>query len=218
MVGETSAKCYQAFEVFKPRIGDSLQMSESLEDKLKAVATEIANLEVQVTELSTLLEDLYKSRGIIPIEGPKSHRALEELYSKLNNARQRQLSLLLSSISDSSNRLEAATRNLQQSSEAQVRVAESQVKVSESQISVMRGQSKAIDALLNSSHRLEQFTIFLLVIGAINVFIIEETTGLLNGPLRDVSIVAFVVAILGLTFIAFRWVRAIRKNPDIPIP
>jgi hypothetical protein len=174
----------------------------------ESLEAEIARLEQQISDILSVRQGTV---GPLPTEGRYSLEALEEAYRSLNNARQRQLSVLLTSINESSNRLEGATRNLQQSSESQVKVAESHVKVAES-------QARAVDDLLRSSHRLEQFTIFLLVIGAINIFIIEETTGLLNGPYRDVDIVAFVIAILGLTWIGFRWVRAIRKNPNVLIP
>ena len=173
-------------------------MPNPLEDKLKAIAAEIAGLEKEIAELSALHEDLYKSGQPIPIGGPKSQKKLDELYKKLNSARQVQLSYLLASISESSAHMEEATRGLQHSSESQLEVA--------------RAQSRAVDDLLGSSHRLEQFTIFVLIIGAINVFIIEYTAGLLNGPLGYATIVAFVVAILWLTLTAFRWTRIVRRR------
>ncbi len=147
------------------------QLPESLEDRLKAATAEVTSLERQ-------LDNFYEEFKLRVATGTTVTLAREadrqELIGKLNEARQRQLSLLLRSISDSSNRLESATRNLQQSSESQVRVAESQVRVSES-------QSRAINDLLRSSHRLEQFAIYLLILNVVNIFILMYTTGQFNG-------------------------------------
>lgn len=169
-------------------------MSETLQSKLKSISEEISKLEDEKNDVTKLVHDLYSSGQSVPT--PTQVR-MEEAYRNLDDARQRQLSLLLTSISESSANMEGVTKNLQRSSESQLEVAQD--------------QSRAVDALLGSSHRLEQFTIFVLIISAINIFIIEDTNHLLNGPFGYATIVAFVVAILYLTWIAYRWPRIIRS-------
>ncbi len=111
------------------------------------------------------------------------------MEQKLRDARQKQTALLLDSISRSSNRLEAATMNLQQSSESQLKVARSQADLSRSQVKVMKD-------LLKSSHLLEQLTVYLMVLTAFNIFIVEYTQGLFNGSLGIVGAVGLIGAIL----------------------
>src|SRR5713101_3895067 len=78
---------------------------------------------------------------------------LEELEKLLNDARQRQLGLLLTSISTSSSRLETVTKNLQETSSAQVKVT---------------------GRLLASSKRLEKLTVWLLVLGSASIVLLVE--------------------------------------------
>jgi len=186
-------------------------VSDSLDDRLRKTSEEVRDLEQQFDKFNRD-NALRLTMGTLP---PARIAEGQELQSRLYEARQRQTSLLLESLNASSNRLESATRNLQQSSEAQVKIAESQVKVSESQVTISRSQSQAVEDLLRSSHRLEQFTLFLLIVNAVNVFIIEWTAGLLNGPYGIFSFVGFVAAILALTAVAYRWperVRSIRRG------
>jgi hypothetical protein len=96
-------------------------------------------------------------------------------------------------------------------------VAESQVKVSESQVRISESQARAIDDLLRSSHRLEQFAIYLLIVNVVSVLVIYYINGLFNGPLGITSFVGFIVAILGMTAIAFRWPSLIRRNSNIRV-
>ena len=142
-------------------------------------------------------------------------RAIEgqQLQNRLYEARQWQTSLLLESLNTSSNRLESATTNLQRTSEAQVKVAESQVRVAESHVKVAESQAKAVDDLLKSSHRLEQFAIYLLVMGAVNIFIVEYISKLFEGPYGIVSFVGLLLGITAMTAIAFRWPYWIRRRP-----
>ena len=178
-------------------------MLDSAEDKDKLVEAEIASLEQQIAELSSLHEGLYQSGQQIPIAGPKSQKRLDELYSKLNNARQAQLAHLLASISESTNRLEAATRSLQQSSDAQVRVAESQVKISESQVKVSGIQAQTIKKLLKSSLNLETFTLYLIVVALANiVVVIAQASGTKWTPIQlgVMAIVVFVALAAALVY------------------
>ncbi len=181
----------------------SLQMPDSLEDKLKAVSAEVASLEQQIDKIQADNEIRIAAGSSITLA---RRFELEELERKLNSARQRQLSLLLTSISGSSNRLETVTKNLKETSESQVKIAESQVKVSES-------QAQAIRDLLRSSHRLEQFTLFLIIIGALNVFIVEQSIAPSDPTIRTVWLVASIVAILALTVYAYRWPRLRKDKP-----
>jgi hypothetical protein len=177
-------------------------VSESLEAKLKAVTAEVTSLEREYDKFLAGNEERVAS-GVAMTPARQSEG--EELQRKLNEARQRQLSLSLLSISESSNRLETATRNLQQSSESQVKVAESQVRVSES-------QAHAINDLLRSSHRLEQFALFLIILTALSIFIVEQSIAPSDPTLKTVWIVLFIGAILALTAYAYRWPRQ-RNNP-----
>jgi len=184
-------------------LGAKREMPESLGGMFEAISAEVTSLEQQIEKVRADDEiRIAAGPGITPARGSE----LAEQERKLDGARQRQLSLLLTSISESSNRLEATTRNLQQSSESQVRIAESHVKVSES-------QAKTIDDLLRSSHRLEQFAIYLLIMSAINVFIVEYTTGLFNGSYGIVSFVGLLLGIAAMAAIAFRWPYWIRRMP-----
>ena len=119
-------------------------MSDSLDDWLRKTSEEVRDLEQQFDKFNRD-NALRLTMGTLP---PARIAEGQELQSRLYEARQRQTSLLLESLNASSNRLESATTNLQQSSEAQVKIAESQVKVSESQV-------QAVEDLLRSSHRLE---------------------------------------------------------------
>jgi small-conductance mechanosensitive channel len=180
-------------------------MSELFEDKDKAVEAEIASLEVEAKKLRMFQSQAFLTHHPFPIE---QQLELEELHRRIAELQQKQMSNQLASIHESSNRLEGATRNLQQSSESQVKVAESQVKVSES-------QARTIDDLLKSSHRLEQFAIYLLVMTAVNIFIVEYTTNLFSGPYGFVGFVGLLVGITAMMAIAFRWPSWIRRKPKI---
>jgi hypothetical protein len=172
-------------------------MSESLEDALEAVALEVYDLQQQYDKF--LADNKQREASGVAMTLTRQSE-VEDMLRRLNEARQRQTPLLLLSILQSSDRLEAATRNLQQSSEAQVKVAESQVKVSES-------QALAIDSLLKSSHRLERLTAYLIVLTALNVFIVGQSYPPTDPILRTVWLVGSVGAIIGLAVIAFGWSR-----------
>jgi hypothetical protein len=171
-------------------------MSESLE-------VQIARLEKQIAEILELHEGLYKSGQPIPTVGPFSPKTLDETFRKLNNARQVQLSHLLTLVHESSNRLESATRNLQQTSESQLKVAESQAEISKSQVKVMKD-------LLKSSHLLEQFTVYLMVLAALNIFIVEYVAGLFKNLYGIVGAGGLVGAILAM-FILGGYLPRLRK-------
>lgn len=190
-------------------------MSESLEDALESATVEVNDLQEQYDRFLADNKQ-HEASGVSMTSARQSEG--EGLLRGLNESRQRQNPLLLLSILQSSDHLEAATRNLLQSSESQLKFSESQLRVAESHVRVAESQARAIDNLLTSSRRLEQFTIFLLVVGFLNVFIIEYTTGLLNGPLGIGTIAAFVVAILVLSVVAIRWDRTIRRNPNVGFP
>src|SRR5207247_8542493 len=106
-------------------------MSESVDDKLREVAQAIADLEKKLEDGKKQARQLglYADFSIVP-GARETHKAriqqLEDMEQKLRDARQKQTALLLDSISRSSNRLEAATRNIQQSSEAHMKVEETQ--------------------------------------------------------------------------------------------
>jgi len=59
--------------------------------------------------------------------------------------------------------MDASTKSLQKSSEAQLKVAES--------------QARAINNLLKSSRTIEQFSLFLIVLTIVNLFIVEYVLG-----------------------------------------
>ena len=120
---------------------------------------------------------------------------------------------MLLSILQSSDRLEAATINLQQSSESQLKSSESQLKVAESHVRVAESQARAVDDLLTSSHRLEQFTIYLMIINVVNIFILEYTTRLFNGSYGLVSFFGLLFGIAAMMAIAYRWPYLIRRRP-----
>lgn len=180
-------------------------MSEFLEDELEKVALEVNDLQQQYDKF---LADNKQREAAGVAMAPARQAEGEDLLRRLNEARQRQTPLLLLSILQSSDRLELSTRNLQQSSESQVKVAESQVKVSES-------QARTMDDLLKSSHRLEQFAIYLLVMTAVNIFIVEYTTNLFSGQYGFVGFVGLLVGITAMMAIAFRWPSWIRRKPKI---
>jgi hypothetical protein len=161
----------------------------------ESLEAEIARLERQISDILSVRQGTV---GPLPTEGRYSLEALEEAYRSLNNARQRQLSVQLSSINESSNRLEAATRNLQQSSEAQLIIAESQHQTMES-------QAKAVNDLLKSSRTIEQFSLFLIVLTIVNIFIVEAVSGILKGELGVMETIADVVLIVILMAVAYRW-------------
>jgi hypothetical protein len=173
-------------------------LPDSLDDKLRAVATEIVKLEKQITEILDEHDGLSETRTPIPTEGPWSEKTLTEAWKKLSNFRQAQLSYFLASISESSNRLETATKNLKESSESQVKITESQVRVLES-------QAQAIDDLLRSSHRLEQFALFLIVLTALNIFVVEQSIAPADPTLKTIWLVLGIVSIVALTIFAYRW-------------
>jgi uncharacterized protein involved in exopolysaccharide biosynthesis len=90
-------------------------MSDSVEDQLKSVSAEVASLEQQIDKIHADNEIRIAAGSSIT---PARQFELEELERKLNSARQRQLSFLLTSISKSSNRLEAVTKNLKDTSDS----------------------------------------------------------------------------------------------------
>ncbi len=175
-------------------------MPDSLEDKDEA---EIASLEIEANKLRMFQSQAFQMKQPFPIE---KQLELEELHRRIAELQQKRVSNLLASIRESSNRLEGATKNLQQSSESQVRVAELHVKVTES-------QAKAIDDLLRSSHRLEQFAIYLLIMNAVSILIVEYVSGLYNGSYGLVGFVGLLLGISAMMAIAFRWPDLIRRRP-----
>jgi len=179
-------------------------MSESVDDKLREVAQAIADLEKKLEDGKKQARQLglYADFSIVP-GARETHEAriqqLEDMEQKLRDARQKQTALLLDSISRSSNRLEAATRNLQQSSEAQVKVAES--------------QAEAINNILKSSRTIEQFSLFLILLTIVNIFIVESVSGLLQGALGIGTAITLLVLIFILMAIAYRWPnRLLRRS------
>jgi hypothetical protein len=178
-------------------------MPDSLEDKLNTVSAEVASLEQQIDKIQADNEIRIAAGSSIT---SARRFELEELERKLNSARQRQLSLLLTSISESSNRLETVTKNVKETSESQMKIAESQVRVSES-------QAHAIDDLLRSSHRLEQFALFLIVLTALSIFVVEQSIAPSDPILKTIWLVVFIGAILALTAYAYRWPRVREGKP-----
>ena len=87
--------------------------------------------------------------------------------------------------------MDASTKSLQKSSEAQLKVAES--------------QAEAINNLLKSSRTIEQFSLFLIVLTIVNLFIVEYVSGLLQGTLGIGTAIALLVLIFMLMAIAYRW-------------
>ena len=172
-------------------------MSESLEDVLETVALEVNDLQEQYDKF--LADNKLREAAGVAVT-PARHSEGEDLLRRLNEARQRQTPLLLLSLLQYSDRIEQATRNLPQSSASQAKVAESQVKVSES-------QALAIDSLLKSSHRLERLTAYLIVLTALNVFIVGQSYPPTDPTLKTVWLVGSVGAIIGLAVIAFGWSR-----------
>jgi Flp pilus assembly protein TadB len=144
-------------------------LPDSLEDKLRAVAAEIAGYEVEANKLRMFQSQAFQMHQSWPIE---KQVELEEWHRRIAEAQQKQVAILLGSIGDSSNRLEVATRNLQHSSESQVKVAEAQVKVSESQVKVSESQVKTTKRLLKSSMNLETFTLYLIVVAMANIVVV----------------------------------------------
>jgi predicted HAD superfamily phosphohydrolase len=112
-------------------------MSESPEDRLKRLAIETG----QVRDLERQLDEYKENNKLRLAVGqsitPAREAEGEEVRNKLDEARQRLYYSLLTSISESSAHMDAATKSLQKSSEAQLKVAES--------------QAEAINNLLKSS-------------------------------------------------------------------
>ena len=156
-------------------------MPDSLEDKLKAVAIEIAGLEVEANKLRMFQSQSFLMQRPFPID---KQLELEELHRKISEAHQKQMSYLLGSIGESSSRLETATKNLKESSESQVQVTKK---------------------LLGSSHRLEQFALYLVVLTVLSIFIVEQSQGPTDSILRTIWFVLSIVAILALMVLAYRW-------------
>jgi hypothetical protein len=183
-------------------------VSDSLDDRLRKTSEEVRDLEQQFDKFNRD-NALRLTMGTLP---PPRIAEGQDLQSRLYEARQRQTSLLLESISASSNRLEGATSNLQKTSESQVKVAESQVKVTESLVSVSETQARTMKDLLRSSHRLEQFTIYLIIFSALNIFIVEYVSGLTNSTYGLFAWVGMIGAITAMMAIAARWLWLIRKK------
>jgi vacuolar-type H+-ATPase subunit I/STV1 len=163
-------------------------VSEFLEDELEKVALEVNDLQEQHDKL--LADNKQReASGVVITQVRRSEG--EDLLRRLTEARQRQTPLLLLSILQSSDRLESATRTLQQSSESQVKFAESQVRVLESLAQIMK-------KLLKSSHLLEQLTVYLMVLTGLNIFIIEYGQGLFKDFYGIIGAVGLVAAILAM--------------------
>jgi hypothetical protein len=164
---------------------------ESPEDRLKRLAIETR----QVRDLERRLAEYKENNKQRLAAGlnitPARQAEGEELRNELDEARQRLYYSLLTSISESSAHMEAATVSLQKSSEAQLKVAES--------------QAKAIDDLLKSSRTIEQFSLFIIVLTVVNIFILEAVSGLLKGELGVVEAIADIALIALLVVIAYRW-------------
>ena len=156
-------------------------MPDSLEDKLKAIAIEIAGLEVEANKLRMFQSQSFQMQRPFPID---KQLELEELHRKISEAQQKQMSYLLASIGRSSSRLETATKNLKESSESQVQVTKK---------------------LLGSSHRLEQFALYLIVLTVLSIFIIEQSQAPNDPTLKTIWFVLSIGAIVALMVLAYRW-------------
>ncbi len=175
-------------------------MSDSLEDELEAVSIEVNDLQEQYDKF---VASNKQREGSGVAMTPVRQSEGEDLVRRLNEARQRQIPLLLLSILQSSDRLEVATKNLQHSSESQLKVAESQADLSRSQVKVMKD-------LLKSSHLLEQFTVYLMVLTGLSIFLVEYTQGLFKGSLGIVGAIGLVGAILAM-FVLGGYLPRLRK-------
>ena len=169
-------------------------MPDSLEDKLKAVAIEIAGYEVEASKLRQFQSQAFQMKQPFPIE---KQLELEEWHRRIAEAQQKQMSYMLASISESSNRLEMATKNLKDTSDAQVAWTETQVEFTQ--------------RLLGSSHRLEQFALYLIVLTVLSIFIVEQSQAPTDTLLRTIWFVLSIVAIVALMAVAYLWPR-VRKN------
>ncbi len=161
-------------------------MSESAEDRLNRLFEEVLSLEQQIDKFREDNKLRIAVGQLITHERDAEGYALQ---ARLSEARQRLTSLILASTRESSLRLEAATRHLQQASESQLKVAESQTDLSRSQVKVMKD-------LLKSSHLLEQLTVYLMVLTGLNVFIIEYGQGLFKDIYGIIGAIGLVATIL----------------------
>lgn len=172
--------------------GRTGSVSESLESKLVAVRSEIVDLETKGREAEKRLEQLGLAQFSISSDAREAYKAkfleLEDIEKKLNDARARQLSYLLTSINESSNRLETATKSLQQSAESQVQVT---------------------TRLLNSSKHLERFTVWLIVIAATSMYLIVYTQ--VPFPFG----IGAIVALFALLILALRYPWARKQRHEI---
>ena len=161
-------------------------MSESAEERLNRLFEEVLSLEQQIDKFREHNKLRIAVGQLITHERDAEGYALQ---ARLSEARQRLTSLILASTRESSLRLEVATRNLQQSSESQLKVAESQTDLSRSQVKVMKD-------LLKSSHLLEQLTVYLMVLTGLNIFIIEYGQGLFKDFYGIIGAIGLVATIL----------------------
>jgi Flp pilus assembly protein TadB len=171
-------------------------VSDSLDDRLRKTSEEVRDLEQQFDKFNRD-NALRLTMGTLP---PARIAEGQELQSRLYEARQRQTSLLLEYISGSSNRLEVATKTLNQTADTQLRTAESQSKTAESQVRVT-------SKLLRSSRRLEKLTVFLIVVTLANIVVVVEN---ILPLLYTVILMGFVLLAL---FFAFRYPMA-EKSPN----
>lgn len=131
-------------------------MSDSLEEGLKEILVDIENLRRQISRLES---DITGTATGDQESRDKFARQIEDLRFRLGDARQIQLSILLTSISESSIRLEVASKNLKGAADS---------------------QTKTLGRLLRSSNRLEWLTQALIVLTFVNAYLVLATQNWLS--------------------------------------
>lgn len=143
--------------------------SDSLEDQLIAVTIEVNGLQQEYDKF--IADNKKREASGVGMTSARQSEG-EDLLRKLNEARQREIPLLLLSLNRSSNRLETSAESLKESSNSQVKTTERLKESVDSQINITQ-------KLLTSSRSLEILTLFLILLAfATIVVIVAQANGI----------------------------------------